>query len=265
MSCTIGAEVFSPGREFVLFKNKDFPRKHFTDRLVIEDEVFGVRGLHLPPGGPVGADQFSGFSIGANRAGVCACNSHVRSVEGGANYDELTEAAVRGTTTVAEAIAAVLAAAETGQWNWANIIVAALDGLGVVEIAHDRPTQVRPDRITRANGHLLPHRQRPVATPCARARTIASLIRQATSLAQVMAACRWHHPQGSDYDICAHDRGGGGNTVDSYIMHWREGQLTLYVHQGQPCRGEYTPIALHFPLDAARIKAIYPARENASS
>ncbi len=44
--CTIGVRRFGDD-EYVLFKNKDFARNHFEDRLVVERGLFGVVGLSL--------------------------------------------------------------------------------------------------------------------------------------------------------------------------------------------------------------------------
>ncbi|MCD6360031.1 MAG: hypothetical protein J7M38_04140 [Armatimonadetes bacterium] len=260
MGCTIGAKILEPGREFVLFKNKDFPRERFTDQLVIEPTLFGVRGLHIPAVDPGDRDILSGFSIGVNDRGVCACNSHVRSVEGGANYDDLTEAAVRDTAGVSEAMTAVREGAGAKEWNWANIIVAAPDGIGIVEIAGDTSAEVGAEAVARANSHLLAHAGAPAGDPCPRARAMREMLDAAGCVEDIMTALRWHDPVGGDHDICGHNRGGKINTVYSYILHWRDGEMTLHVCQGHPCEVDYVAIPLRFPLDAAAVTAVYPAR-----
>ena len=62
-------------RRHLLFKNKDFGRTHFDDRLVTEPGVFGVQGVTTWAGTDPDLDQFSGFSIGANEHGLQCCDS----------------------------------------------------------------------------------------------------------------------------------------------------------------------------------------------
>lgn len=64
--CTTGAKVLVPGREFILFKNRDFKRDHFDDRLSLTDTAFGVLGLETHASLDTSHDRFSGFSIGCN-------------------------------------------------------------------------------------------------------------------------------------------------------------------------------------------------------
>ena len=77
--CTIGALRLGED-DFVLFKNKDFGRPHFDDRIVVERDVFGVEGITTWAGSDPDRDRFSGFSIGANAAGLLACDSNVRTL-----------------------------------------------------------------------------------------------------------------------------------------------------------------------------------------
>ncbi len=74
--CTVGVLRVGAG-DYLLFKNKDFVRTHFDDRLVVESEVFGVRGVSTWAGTDPERDEFSGFSIGANSAGLLCCDANV--------------------------------------------------------------------------------------------------------------------------------------------------------------------------------------------
>ena len=96
--CTTGVLRIGDG-DYLLFKNKDFGRTHFDDRLVMEPGVFGVRGVSTWAGTDPELDEFSGFSIGANEHGLLCCDSNVRTLDGHANYDELTEIALRQAVT----------------------------------------------------------------------------------------------------------------------------------------------------------------------
>ena len=93
MGCTTGAKVLQAGREFVLFKNRDFKRMNFDDRLSLTDQAFGVLGLETWDAGDSGADRYSGFSIGFN-AHLACCDSNVQTVDGGESYDKLVQAVV---------------------------------------------------------------------------------------------------------------------------------------------------------------------------
>jgi hypothetical protein len=260
MPCTIGAKILRPGAEYVLFKNKDLMWKSFTDQLVIKDTVFGIMGVHIPTQG-VSQELRSGFSIGANAAGVCACNSHVRSVEGGENYDLLTEAAVRGTKNGAEACEAVIAGARSARYNWSNILVAGPDGVAVIEIADDAASARNPLLITRANEHLLSHSGRESSSPSARGRRADALVSAATGVEDILSLCRSHEGTADKSNICAHGapHGRSGWTVYSYILHWHSGGFTLLVRQGRPCEGDYIRIPLRFPVDPRELRAAYPA------
>ena len=81
--------------DYLLFKNKDFGRTHFDDRLVTDPDVFGVSGVSTWAGTDPDLDEFSGFSIGANEHRLLCCDSNVRPLEEHANYDELTEIVLR--------------------------------------------------------------------------------------------------------------------------------------------------------------------------
>jgi hypothetical protein len=258
MSCTIGARILDPGREFILFKNKDLPRESFEDQLVIEPNVFGVAGLHIPFEEADGEDVRSGFSIGANSSGVCACNSHVRSIEHGENYDLLTEAAVRGTASTSEACETVLCLAESWRYNWSNTLIADPGTVALVEVADDVAQVIEPDLVVRANEHLLAHGGSGPAQPCPRGELGLELLRAATCPEDVMALCRSHEREEEGANICAHGADGKRNTVYSYIMHWREGELTLLVSRGHPCEGHYLEIPLRFPLGARELARVYP-------
>ena len=258
MACTIGAKILRPDAEYVMFKNKDFARETFRDRLVADD-VFGVKGLHIPLGDTGGEDILSGFSIGANAAGLCACNSHVRSIEGGENYDDLTEAAVREAETVADACDVVADGARSRHYNWSNILIAEPGGVGVVEIADGPASASDPHLIARANCHLLHDDDRDRTKSNARRARATTLLSAVTTVEDVMQLCRSHEGETDGTPICAHGKSGRGNTVYSYILHWREGELTLWVRRGPACGGDYVRVPLRFPLDSTRITAIYPS------
>lgn len=255
MGCTIGATTLEPGAEYVLFKNKDLRKESFDDQLCVTDDCFGVRGLHLPPKGREHEEELSGFSIGLNRHGVSACNSHVRSIEDGLNYDLLTEAAVTGVTSVGDALENVRRLAAEKAYNRANIIVADPHEIGVIEIADDCAQATELRCIARANKHLLPHADRAPSDPCPRASRAIAAVGSAVGVDDFFTLLRSHEGETDRTNICRH---GEPLTVYSYILHWRRGRFDLHVCQGPPCRSQYVSIPLDFPIDPHALAALYP-------
>ena len=263
MACTIGAKILTTGAEFLMFKNKDLPRESFADQLIAEPDVFGVRGLHIPEGTSGEQNILSGFSIGANSAGVCACNSHVRSIKGGENYDLLTEAAVRGTRNVPEACEAVMRLARSARYNWSNILIADARQVAAVEVAEDVVHMTSQSLVARANDHLLAHACTDTVKQTPRATRALALLDAACGPEDAMRLCASHEGQADNTPICAHGAQDRRNTVYSYILHWRAGQWVLFVRQGRPCEGDYARILLRFPLDLRHVECVYPARRAA--
>ena len=58
------------GGDYLLFKNKDFGRMEFDDRVVVTRDVFGIRGTTSWAGEDSEGDEFSGFSIGLDRCSI---------------------------------------------------------------------------------------------------------------------------------------------------------------------------------------------------
>jgi len=259
MACTIGAKILKPGEEYVLFKNKDFPRRSHSDDLLIERNAFGVLGLHFPEGGLGDDDVLAGFSVGAGAGGVCACNSHVKSVDGTTDYDVATEVAARS-HSVANACEQIWALTAATAFNCGNVVVADPRHVAVVEVGnpdgHARVEMAEGQNalVARANEHLLcaPNK------PSERATRAMALLREATCVEDVMALCRSHDGSEPNHNICRDGTATKTTTVYSYVMHWLRGTLTLWVCQGPPCQSEYVRVALDFPLDEATLRSVYP-------
>ena len=120
--CTIGFTRLAED-DYLLFKNKDFPRDSFEDAVVVEREVFGVAGVSTWSDPNPAADRFSGLSIGANAAGLLCADANVAGASGLSNYDELVELALRAGGGVAEGIAAIEAAVAAQPYLWGNIVM----------------------------------------------------------------------------------------------------------------------------------------------
>ena len=152
--CTTGAKILRPGHEFVLFKNRDFKRQQFEDRIFLSDSAFGALGLETWDGADPNADRFSGFSIGFNRRLVC-CDSNVQTIPNGANYDRLVQAVVENCATIDEAVECVSDLVRMQSFCWANILVATPEGLAALEVRDHRvEVERQPVMIARANHHI---------------------------------------------------------------------------------------------------------------
>lgn len=255
--CTTGAKVLTPGREFILFKNRDFRRKHFDDRLSLTDTAFGVLGLETHDSLDTSHDRFSGFSIGCN-ANLACCDSNVKTVDKGDNYDRLVQAVVECARTVDEAIRQVQELVERNVYCWANMLVATADEVAVIEVRDGRIAVERSRQfVTCSNHHIclgVNLDDDDVTETAVRYELAYEAMRKAASLDDVFALTRMHAP-GLHYGICRH---GTLETVYSYVVHWQDGQITFYVHQGHPCSdAEFVRVPI--TLGDANSLSVYPS------
>lgn len=261
--CTTGFLRLGPS-DYVLFKNKDFGRTSFEDRLVLERDVFGVEGITTWAGTDPALDQFSGFSIGANSSGLLACDSNVRTLPDHANYDDLVEIALRQGTDVASGVAAVQEAVAVRPYLWGNLVL--IDGVNqaAVEVRSRRTAVLRFGRPTaRTNHHtelgVHPGNDDTVTTED-RMASAQRRLDEAKSLEDVFALLR-SHDQG-DTGVCNHALYA---TVYSYVLRHTAGTTTLLVSRGRPCadrpRVELTlPLGPAWSPDAVQtFMAIYPS------
>lgn len=245
--CTTGVLRIGDG-DYLLFKNKDFGRTHFDDRLVTEPGVFGVEGVTTWAGTDPDLDQFSGFSIGANEHGLLCCDSNVRTLDGHANYDDLTEIALREGRDVDSAVAAVQEAVGSKPYLWANLIMIDAAAAAAVEVRGDR-TEVTAlaGPAARSNHHiaLKPHPDDDdTVTTQRRLASARRRLEQAVGIDDIFALQRSHDD--GDTGICNHH---GYRTVYSYVLRHRAGSTSLHVAQGQPCT-EPEVVELTLPLGA---------------
>lgn len=265
--CTTGALRTDTG--YFLFKNKDFGRARFEDRLVIEEDVFGIAGVETWAGTDPDLDRFSGFSLGANRHGLLCCDSNVRTVPG-LNYDRLTEIALREGTDVRSGVAAVERAMGEDPYIWANLVMIDERQLATVEVRGQdlKATFHGEDRIARSNHHVelgaTPEDDDTVTT-LPRLRSATRRIRDAQRLADIFELQESHDH--GESGICNHT---SYDTVYSYVFERSNGDTTLHVTQGKPCQNpdrtalrlplgsEWSPAAVTALLDA------YPTRRSHS-
>ena len=261
--CTTGVLRIADS-DYLLFKNKDFGREHFDDRLVTEPDVFGVRGVITWAGRDPDRDRFSGFSIGANEHGLLCCDSNVRTLDGHANYDELTEIALRQGRDVGSAVAAVTEAVQSRPYLWANLIMIDDTAAAAVEVrGQHAETVALTGPAARSNHHiaLKPHPDDDDTVTTQRRLTSAQRrLQRASGINDVFALQRSHDD--GETGICNHR---GYQTVYSYVLRRRAGSISLHVAQGRPCsdpkRVELTvPVGDEWsPGAAQKFRAAYPS------
>ena len=261
--CTTGFLRLGPD-DYLLFKNKDFGRTSFDDRLVLERDVFGVEGVTTWLGTDPTLDRFSGFSIGANSSGLLACDSNVRTLPDHANYDDLVEIALREGTCVESGVAAVERAVAARPYLWGNLVLIDNYSQAAVEVRSHQTAVIRPIQATaRANHHTklgIHSDNDDTATTEARMNSAQSRLDRAATLEDVLALLR-SHDQG-DTGVCNH---ASYTTVYSYVLRHTEGSTTLLVNRGRPCE-QTTRLELSLPLGeawspetAAEFMAAYPS------
>jgi hypothetical protein len=242
--CTIGA-LRTKDDEFLLFKNKDFAQARFSDRLVLDADLFGPRGLETYAADAAVESVFSGLSVGANRHALFACVNNVKITdEGHKNYDRLVETALREAKDVKEAIATISEETAEQPYWWGNLILADSKDLAAVEV---RGQEIR---VERAQSHIFRTNHQPLFgetaspddLPCSATRFVSAQarlgnVRSVEDLKAMLAS----HDDG-DTGICNH--GVPLTTVYSYILQHKAGVLTLHVANGLPCAADWSELPL---------------------
>lgn len=246
--CTTGALRLGPD-EYLLFKNKDFGRSSFDDRLVLEPEVFGIEGITTWAGDDPDRDQFSGFSIGANEHGLMVCDSNVQTLPDHANYDCLVEIALREGTDVESAIDAVRRTTQQEPYLWANLVLVDDQVIAAVDVRGQTIAVTRADdRIARSNHHVV-FGEHPddddVLTSIPRLQSASRRLDRAACIDDIFVL-QASHDHG-DSGVCNHM---SYDTVYSYVLHHRQGDTNLFVVKGQPCLAEER-LELGLPLGPA--------------
>jgi hypothetical protein len=261
--CTTGVLRLGPG-DYLLFKNKDFGRSHFEDRLVVERDVFGVEGITTWAGDDPDVDDFSGFSIGANRHGLLCCDSNVRTLPEHDNYDRLVEVALRQGTDVPSAIEAVRQAVTERPFLWGNLVMIDEDHTAAVEV---RSNQIEvlfgADRLGRSNHHVVlgaTSEDDDVVTSAPRLQSVLRRVEAAAGIEDILEL-QTSHDNGST-GICNHR---GYHTVYTYLIRHNGDTTSMYVRQGQPCQAG-DPVVLELPLgdrfgpdNVKRLREEYPS------
>lgn len=252
--CTTGVIHFADG-SYALFKNKDFGRVHLDDRLWLDRDVFGVLGMTTWAGDDPTKDEYSGFSIGANSAGLLVCDSNVVTLDGLVNYDVMTEVALREGSDVVTAAEAVRRACAEHETSWGNLVMIDANGAASVEIRGTDARIVPLDGPTaRSNHHVvLGHHELQADTRTTEPRRASAQrhLDDATSIDDLFRL-QASHDDGNT-GVCNHS---DLNTVYSYVLHRFGGRTMLHVLQGRPCSGAgRTAIAIPFGDEFSTVTA----------
>jgi len=246
-NCTIGAKILSLGSEFLLFKNKDFRRKDFDDRLVIRRELFAVRGARSWDEKSVDVDFFSGFSIGVNSSGLACCDSNVEMKPGAKNYDILTQEIVEKCRSVDDAVDVVEKAFLGQRYSWGNIVVATKNEVAAFQVA-DCVKVFRDSIQTVRTNHHIEHGRRPIlynksTGSIERYEVAKRLLEKVEDVDGVFEMLRSHEHGLSTFSICSHGR---FNTIYGYVVHFKNDRVVFYVCRGNPCVGKFAVVTLDF-------------------
>ena len=254
--------------DYVLFKNKDFRRSHFDDRIVLEREVFGVEGVTTWAATVHDSDRFSGFSIGANASGLLVCDSNVQILAGHRNYDDLVEIALRQGSDVASGAAAVRRAVKQSPYSWGNLVLIDGAATAAVEVRGDRVhVTIGTRRLARSNHHVVlgAHENEDESITTMPRLVAAEKYLAAASSVEDVFALQQSHDEGTT-GICSH---ASHQTVYSYVLRRRAGKTTLHVSWGRPCES-HQPTELELPLgsdfsaeSAAAFRSAYPSANTA--
>ena len=258
------------GGDYLLFKNKDFGRMEFDDRVVVSQEVFGIRGTTSWAGEDSQGDEFSGFSIGANKHGLFCADSNVREEPSrGVNYDVLTEIALSEGVDVATAVEALRRALSAESFWCANLMLVDSSVVAVVEIrGTELHCSLEPGFATRTNHHVhfgVTATDDDLVTSADRLNWSYRRLSKAEGLSDVLELQRSH--DGGESGICNHS---SYETVYSYVLMSGDDGIRLLVTQGHPC-GEGPTRDLIVPLGrawsreaAAEFRTAFPSAASAT-
>lgn len=262
--CTTGAIILAKD-DYILFKNKDFAKSEFSDHLLLEPQLFGVRGLETFGEQEVAQEVFSGLSVGANQAGLLCCDSHVNySPSDAANYDKLVEVALRQGDSVATAVTALEQHLKQHP-SWAGNLVLTDGQVSARVEARGDSLQVEysASHIASTNHQYLfaSDNPEPSESSTQRLQSARDRLARVQNIEDIFKL------------LSSHDRGESGvcnhqvelKTVYSYVLRCRRGEVTLYVTDQQPCEAQsyqafILPLGSRWSPEAAeKLIASYPS------
>ena len=243
---------------------------NFDDQIVLSQDIFGIRGTTSWADNDLEGDQFSGFSIGANKHGLFCADSNVREEPAnGNNYDVLTEIALVEGSDVVTAVAALEQALTAESYWCANLMLVDSSTVAVVEIkGSELHCSFEPGLATRTNHHVYfgaTATDDDVVTSADRLDWSYRRLSKATGLPDVLELQRSH--DGGQTGICNHS---SYETVYSYVLIRTKEGMTLSVTQGHPCGDGLTrdlllPLGGSWSREAAeKFRAAFPSTDGSS-
>ncbi len=238
--CTIGAIRFS-NDDYYLFKNKDFSRPEYTDRINQSDLFWGVEGLETFCADPQEEDVYSGLSIGANKYGLLAADSHVRiTTPHASNYDILVETVLKQGRDIETAISALHDRITAHPSWWGNLILSDATGNAAIEVRDSRMKVERNlSRVLRTNHQHLHGADDGLENNDSNSygrfdwgtRRING-VQNVGDIKTMLASHDAVPSKGKQTGICNHTY---SQTVCSYLLHCKRGKVILHSVRGQPC------------------------------
>lgn len=267
MGCTTGAKILDDGKTIVVFKNKDFKVKNYSDILSLEhSNAFGVHGVNLA------TQELVGFSIGINQYGLVAVNSNVLATSD-YPYDMITKRIVLEARTIDDAIDICEQEIQRTKYQWCNMVIATPEQLAAIELSSSGIATARTeDSIIRTNHHLLLKTndavinsfqndgEKQVKNSKFRFSYAEKILKAASGVEEIYSMLRSHHQEAA---ICRHGQQNfqdlSFRTVYSYFVTVHPGKrsmIFLDVVKEQPCKASYTQLELRFPLTSNMMKLI---------
>ncbi len=267
--CTTGAIILGEN-EYLLFKNKDFARAKYSDRVISNRDFFGPRGLETFNQSQPGSDVHSGLSCGTNKYGLMVGVNHVKKTEPDhANYDVLVEMVLSEARDVQSAKQLIEEYIGHQPCWWGNLVMTDGKTVAAIEV---RDQEMRVDenatRIVRTNHQILFGEDKsPDGIICSHKRYFSadlrlSIIDSTEEIFDMLTA----HDNGS-YGICNHQK--TMNTVYSYVIHRNPKRVRIYVCQGNPCKSKRATMRIPLgkgwsPEAAKKFIAQYPGAKEAT-
>ena len=246
-----------------MFKNKDFKRTSFEDDLMLEKDIFGIRGTQN--WGSLGREEvsFSGLSLGVNSHSLFCADANIKTLARRKNYDLLVEHALRNAQS-ARQVAPVLSKEIARGYGWTNMVAADSRDVVAHEVGRSVKVEAGEGFVTRTNHFLRTpnwkvdyHQNAGTKT---RFKDSLEKLREASNLDDIFDLLRTHRSKKVANSICNH---GTIHTVYSYVFECKNGASALYVCQGNPCQNDYVRIDLPFPITPEVAQAIlekYPSK-----
>ncbi|NHJ13465.1 MAG: hypothetical protein EAX95_07295 [Candidatus Thorarchaeota archaeon] len=266
MSCACTLAAKRVGWRYFLLKNRDLTYPDFQDRLVFDEQIFAVKGVHI------GAGVDIGVSIGLNRKGLAGCSATVLANEN-LPYDILLERILRECTTIDDAFLLVQNDLEVGHtYQWCNFVLATLEGVAAIEIGEGTcDLEKNSDAISRTNHHLrlattdqvkaASSEEREAAGPLytsqARRQRASKMLNLAKTLGDMIEILSSHSDSRGFDSICRHWSSDPSNqylgeTSYGYILEVEGAKdssnldMRIHVSKGNPCSSTFKEVLIDF-------------------